>query len=198
MKNKIKKGFTLIELLVVILIIGVLSAIVFPQYRKAVERTKYVELEEFLNALSKSQERYYLDHNRYSEEFGNLDIEFPKISGERETGQVLTTKYFEISLADVNEDNTFAKASRKKGGNTIYSIYKNLNTGQVFCADSNPNDDVTCNLLGVNSEAYKCDDESISITGAEGCPSSTTSGCGPNCVPVPFGCFCHGSGYGQG
>ncbi|WP_428038694.1 type IV pilin protein, partial [Candidatus Avelusimicrobium faecicola] len=35
-----KKGFTLVEILTVVLIVGVLSAVALPQYRRAVERSR--------------------------------------------------------------------------------------------------------------------------------------------------------------
>ena len=61
MAAKTKKrgnGFTLIEILVVVMIIGILSAVVMPQYYKSIERDKASEAVNLLYALKGSQDRY--------------------------------------------------------------------------------------------------------------------------------------------
>ena len=52
-----KKGFTLIELLVVVLIIGILSSIALPNYKRSVERARVAEVQTLLRAIHESQER---------------------------------------------------------------------------------------------------------------------------------------------
>ena len=74
MKNK---AFTLIELLVVILIIGILAAIAFPQYKKVVFKSKFKELKVHLHEIKNAEERLLAETGSYTSNRNNLDIEFP-------------------------------------------------------------------------------------------------------------------------
>ena len=70
-------GFTLIELLVVVLIIGILSAIALPQYRVAVAKSRFVQLQTLGTAIQQAEERYLMSNGEYTQDFRNLDLSFP-------------------------------------------------------------------------------------------------------------------------
>ncbi len=56
------RAFTLIELLVVVLIIGILAAVAVPQYQKAVEKSRAVEVISLLNAAEKAINVFMLEN----------------------------------------------------------------------------------------------------------------------------------------
>jgi len=60
-----KKGFTLIEVLIVATLIGILVAILVPQYKYSVLRAKEAVLKENLFQIRDAINKYYFDKKKY-------------------------------------------------------------------------------------------------------------------------------------
>jgi prepilin-type N-terminal cleavage/methylation domain-containing protein len=69
-----KKAFTLIELLVVVLIIGILAAIALPQYLKAIQKIKLIEVHANIKTLADSFVRAQKLYGIESPTFQQLDV----------------------------------------------------------------------------------------------------------------------------
>ena len=69
------KAFTLIELLVVVLIIGILSAVALPQYKRAVLKSRFAAIRPMITALKNAEEVFYLSNGNYTGDLTQLDME---------------------------------------------------------------------------------------------------------------------------
>jgi type IV pilus assembly protein PilE len=59
------RGITLLELMIVVVIVGIMAAIAYPNYRDFVDRAKRNEAKSMLMEVAVNQERFYLQNSRY-------------------------------------------------------------------------------------------------------------------------------------
>lgn len=70
--RKRMRGITLIELMIVVVIISILAAVAFPNYREFAARAKRNEARAALLMLATNQERFYLNNNTFSADLTQL------------------------------------------------------------------------------------------------------------------------------
>ncbi len=108
------QGFTLLELLIVVAIIGILSAIAFPQYQNYVRRGQLSEAFTNLSDLRVKLEQFYQDNRNYGtgacgkDAGGTVRVKFPPDG----------TKYFSITCALDTNQAYILTASGNSGGLT--------------------------------------------------------------------------------
>ena len=109
-----KKGFTLVELVIVIIIVGILSLIAVPIYRKYVERAQITEGKVLARAIFDAGNLYHLEIGEYYNPAGQQT--FDTVLGIDARGN----KYFTAFLIDYSQ-----MADRPNFGGEI-RIYSNL------------------------------------------------------------------------
>ena len=193
------KGFTLIELLVVVLILGILAAMAMPQYFKAVERSRMTEAVTLLANIAQSQQRKYMQINKYTKSFRSLDVA-PKDA----TGQAYCTKGTQPSAVTAAVDpsttvdqcgdgngfivvmdgdalNNGAATATRSGNGTLQYAYslKRFYGGQgTLCVGANDNGKELCaDFCGIDSAAGDtgcCSDGNSGATGECTAPGTAT------------------------
>jgi len=91
------QGITLMELMIVVMIIGILAAVAYPNYRDFAARAKRNEAKAALLKIATNQERFYLNQNQYTTDMTDLGFatDCPLITGS-------TTYSVCITAADSN------------------------------------------------------------------------------------------------
>ncbi len=112
-------GFTLIELLVVVLIIGILAAAAYPQYQKAIMKTRIAQALPMLRSIQEAEERFYMANGHYTTDKEQLDINWENFKGKEFTlfqNKVMyygagpgISRCFE-NISDINDSNCPAPA----------------------------------------------------------------------------------------
>lgn len=112
-----KKGFTLVEVLAVIILLGVIAAIIIPNYNKSVENSKKKAFEESLNGLVRTIENYIANTPNTT---------------------VYTTTYTDVSAVDLQADNL----NQIKSGQFIITndiiVLRNVYNGR-YCGNGSKN-----------------------------------------------------------
>lgn len=149
------KGFTLIELLVVVLIIGILSSVALPQYRKAVLKSRTAEAWANLKNINMAATAYCLENpSATSASLEDLDIQI-QAEGDRPIG---------YDVAEINcNAGTIAIAAdlsqRLFGGGYMTLLYLNPKTGRRSCVGE------ICDDIGFT---HTTSDSSICTFGSSG------------------------------
>jgi type IV pilus assembly protein PilE len=96
MRNSIR-GVTLIELLIVVVIVSILAAVAYPNYRAYVQKSKRNEAKAALLQIATNQERVYLNENEYTESMTKLGF-----SGDDNVPTGSGTYSIDVVAADAN------------------------------------------------------------------------------------------------
>lgn len=87
-----QKGFTLVEILIVVVILGILAAIVVPQYASATDDAKKTATVDQLVKLRQAVSLYYYQNNS----------RFPSVTaGDGTWGELMTGGYFKVAPANL-------------------------------------------------------------------------------------------------
>ena len=127
------RGITLMELMIVVVIVGILAAVAYPNYRDFAARAKRNEAKAALLQIATNQERFYLNNNEYTDNMQNLGFNVSD-------NFVTETGSYNIDVAGANATSytataTYLKADNEAGKCATFTIQPNGSRTSAPLAD---------------------------------------------------------------
>jgi len=140
------KGFTLVEILIVVIILGILAAIVIPQFTNASTDARKNSLTSQLQTVRSQLELYKLQHNDKLPGFAGAtaDLQWEQMTGQTDVNGLTTTKDFGpyLQQTPANPLNTNSKVATGTTDATTSSsfpagtgFYVNTSNGKVWASN---------------------------------------------------------------
>jgi type IV pilus assembly protein PilE len=107
--RKYMRGVTLLELMIVVVLISIMAAVAYPNYRQYAARAKRTEAKAMLLEIAAAQERYYLQNSTYGT-LAELGYDDPYVS---DTGT------YEVTVAGPDASNYTARATYQKADDEL-------------------------------------------------------------------------------
>jgi len=123
-----KRGFTLIEIMIVVLIIGILTTIAVPMYRKTIETSKATDALAILNTIANANRMYQLDNNAYTN--GRLSSTHPLV--QRKYMADHPWGNYQWRFCSCNTTNCGACGGGCSGNNRVACAYNNSPLGNPY------------------------------------------------------------------
>ncbi len=119
-----EKGFTLIELMVTVLIVSLLGAIIIPQYKHAVAKSRYKAMFPLAKSIYEVQDLFYISSGSYAQKLSDLEIDVKN---------PISSDYI-VSLRNEN-GSSYTLLDNKKLNNTLVVYNKNskIFPNYIFC-----------------------------------------------------------------
>lgn len=113
------RGITLMELMIVVVIIGILAALSYPNYREFVARAKRTEARAALLKIATNQEKYYLQNNTFTSDLTVLGFSSDPYTTDSGTYSVRITA---ADASNFTAEADYIPADGEAGKCNIFSI----------------------------------------------------------------------------